>query len=676
MFDRSYSKGRSNNMIQYHKNKKSDLKNLNNKTANNCELVVHSEADYFITEEYAEDYFVTENYQNTLRISAEICPADSSSAESRIDIKKTINFKTLLQTLYKSNIDYVLPEDAEDKITVNGCSKQLFSEKFQSLCSEERIDFSLQGKLLKLLQDSIQNSNFPVKLKKNGSSVSTAERYCRKSKDHRTIFIDICCANGCTVFFDENASKVRCLICNSRRFKICWEKSCIGTDYDLCAHSLEQRISMKTLRFRPLTPLLYELLGHDHFLKALKYTYNKPKADCQYWDILDGSTSKKNIKEMEKIFFSKYGDRSDIIMVNILISQNYDGCQVYSNQCSSFWPLTITILNLPPSYRTKLGIGTFLIGVLTTKIPSAAESFFYSDLFVNELKLLSGGILIRGKFFVQVRLILSCLDTKAMEYHLKIQSVGAKEGCGLCEVGKGTSVKGLKICSIGCRRLLHRNHYVRNIGQSCKCCPLDYYDNFKDNFEAFDDPKTVKRMRLTQYIEDFVVCDQTNSKNIYNFLNDKDAEFVWYHKHIPYNFFNKFMFYHHADYRPQVKHVRKSNSEYKKNGDESIKLNKPVNGVKGVWPEYDLPYTNVATDLNWDTFHIFATISRNITDNWKGERLKTKTVKFCKQTNSHPSLYCTDFDSTLLNNQPWAIPVFLQKKVLYFCIVIIKYYKI
>jgi hypothetical protein len=412
---------------------------------------------------------------------------------------------------------------------------------------------------------------------------------------------------------------------------------------------------------------LCELLGYEHFLKALNYSFIKPKADCKFWDIKDGSTFKKHIKEMELYYVSKYGNNSNIIMINILLSQNYDGCQVYVKKCSSFWPLTVSILNLPPSYRTKLGIGTFLMGVLTTKIPSAAENFFFQQLYVNELNTLFEGVLMREKYFVQARLVLSNLDTKAVEDHMLIQSCCSKEGCGLCDCGRGTSVKGLKICSIGCRSLLDIEHYSRSIGQSCNCCPPGYYDNFvnvEKAFEVLTVIPTVKKMRLTQHLKDFSVCDNQNCEKIYNFLNDATAEFVWYHKDIPYDYFDKYLYYHHADYRPQVSHNRKSNSEYIKNGQECINKNlKHVKGVKGVWPEHYLPYTNVATDLCWDTFHILATIGRNFIDNWKGERLKPKTIKFCKQTNSHPSLYINDLDDTKYSHQPWSIPTVLQRKV-------------
>jgi hypothetical protein len=623
---------------------------------------VDSTGDYFLDDEYGtSDEVINED----IKLNEAVCNKNKAVF--------SVNMRNLLKSLFNPNDNSSLPDDADDVIAVNGCRKRVFSENFQAVCSQERISIAAQGKILRLLQKSIQYSNFPVKLqnnKDNVSGISTAEQYCLKKKNDRSIIIDICCSNGCTVYFNENSAKLRCGVCNSRRFKYCLIKNCATDKYDLCPHPMSQKISFKSLRYRPLTPLLNELLGFQHFVEALGYSFVKPKADCAYWDISDGTTFKKHIAEMKKNYFSKYGSCKEIIMINILLQQNYDGCQVYVKKCSTFWPLTVSILNLPPSYRTKLGIGTFLMGVLTTKIPSAAENFFFEQLYVNELNVLSEGVLMRGKYFVQVRLISSCFDTKAVEDHCLIQSCGSKEGCGLCNCGRGTSVSGLKICNIGCRSLLVTEHYCRSIGQSSCCCPPGYYEervNVEKAFEVSAVIPTVKRMRLTQDLNDFSVCDNRNRKKIYNFLNDATAEFVWYHKDIPYDFFDKYLYYHHADYRPQATHNRKTNDEYKQNGEECINKNlKHVKGVKGVWPEHKLPYTNIATDLCWDTFHIISTIGRNFIDNWKGERLKVKTIKFCKQTNSHPSLYINDYDSSKLSHQPWSIPTALQTKVYYY----------
>ena len=86
-------------------------------------------------------------------------------------------------------------------------------------------------------------------------------------------------------------------------------------------------------------------------------------------------------------------------MINILLSQFYDGCAVFRNKVSSFHPLVITILNLPPNYRFKLGnfffsfailclfyrfvlgVGMFALAIFSSDIKSVAEDFLFNNLF-------------------------------------------------------------------------------------------------------------------------------------------------------------------------------------------------------------------------------------------------------------------------------------------------------
>ena len=105
-------------------------------------------------------------------------------------------------------------------------------------------------------------------------------------------------------------------------------------------------------------------------------------------------------------------------MINILLSQFYDGCAVFRNKVSSFHPLVITILNLPPNYRFKigndfycywnyyciticyikvvltilflfLGVGMLALTIFSSKIKSIAEDFLFNNFYVEELLHLS-----------------------------------------------------------------------------------------------------------------------------------------------------------------------------------------------------------------------------------------------------------------------------------------------
>jgi hypothetical protein len=79
-------------------------------------------------------------------------------------------------------------------------------------------------------------------------------------------------------------------------------------------------------------------------------------SNLKHWDIKESEIYLKNYEEM-KIYFNKQYNtiENKPIMINILLSQFYDGCAVFRNKVSSFHPLVITILNLPPNYRFKIG---------------------------------------------------------------------------------------------------------------------------------------------------------------------------------------------------------------------------------------------------------------------------------------------------------------------------------
>ena len=75
-------------------------------------------------------------------------------------------------------------------------------------------------------------------------------------------------------------------------------------------------------------------------------------------DCSDGSTYKKNLSKMEQRYneiFKDTATENKPKMINILLGQFYDGCKIFKDKYQVFWPLNAIILNLPPSYRIKLG---------------------------------------------------------------------------------------------------------------------------------------------------------------------------------------------------------------------------------------------------------------------------------------------------------------------------------
>ena len=100
----------------------------------------------------------------------------------------------------------------------------------------------------------------------------------------------------------------------------------------------------------------------------------------------------------------------------------------------------ITVLNLPPNYRFKVGVGMFALTIFSLNSKSIVEDYLFNNLYVEELLMLNEGFekeINDVTYFIQVRQIQGIFDTIAAQDKLKIQSSGSLAGCGLCNAGKG-----------------------------------------------------------------------------------------------------------------------------------------------------------------------------------------------------------------------------------------------
>jgi len=629
------------------------------------------------------------------------------------------------------------------------------------------------NELMCILHKFIPAVDWPVYTTKTGDVKSSILKYCYE--DLNMLEFHICPAAGCCAFVGDNIDKRYCSNsnCKAERYRKCTHPSCYRKLYNQCTHTIERAISWKSLFYRPIILLLNNLLGSSGFIHAMNYIQRDKTNTYQYTDISHGSTYKQHINEMETNFNLKYPGNypnKKPKMINILLGQFYDGCQIFTKRYSVFWPFNIVILNLPPSYRIKLGQGMFLLTVFTSILASNTEDFFLRSLLVGELTALKDGIVINVKgisYFVQVRMILTILDTIAVYDFLKVQAGSAYTGCFMCRHGigyrgpgiiadgpgilteneknkkqklqttmnpnnvkthinlennnllieneknnkqnlqitvntnkkinikkstkielknnnllieneknnkqnlqttvnpnKNTNIKRPQIellvddnnnnematgfkallnrtVIIGHRQHLDLRHPLRHIGQSEKCCPPNYY--LKNNNEGFEIIRnyggTVKHMLD---IKKYHVCDNNHVNDIAQYLYQFKEK--WKLLHINYLFiaFKNDLWYHNCDYRPKQRFERKSNQEYVENGKEAIKRGEPYNGVKGVWAMAELPYVNIENQLCWGPFHSLMNVASNIIENWKGERIHSKTkdiIDYCKLTGTHPMLY-------------------------------------
>jgi hypothetical protein len=576
-------------------------------------------------------------------------------------------------------------------------NKLYTKQQLSRVLNDVSIKYSIRdvalNEILLSLKALIPEVNWPIKTTTQGNIKSCVNDYCED--DIRMMEYHVCPDKGCCAFVANYSLHVICSKCGAHRFRKCTHQDCRLKLYNECTHTLKNRISNKSIFYRPITILLCSLLETEGFLTALSFHFKDKTESYQYLDCSDGSTWKTNTNEMIQNYENRHPFDNNLTIrpknIIILLGQFYDGCAVYKKKYSVFWPLNIIFLNLPPPYRIKLGAGMFLLSVFTGVLQSSSDDFFLRSLVVGELKALNKGMLLTANgvvYFVQVRMILTILDTIAVSDLLHVQTNQSLCGCPICKHGKGYNRKLKRIVYIGHRKMLTLSHWLRNFGQTQKCCTQNYYQHpYADDFENVDfycesnnnninnnnnnnnyywietnlniiekdnisndanfkfDKKNIKyspkrfNIFTNKIKQDALnICDKKNSKRLWKFLDKHDSEihWIWHHKESEFdkNIFKDDLHYHNCDYRPYEHYTRKTNNEYVEYGKQSIEKQKKnpklkekhVNGVKGVWAMDELSYCNIETDLNWGPMHCLCNISMNLIKNWKRTRI-TKSTK-------------------------------------------------
>ena len=104
------------------------------------------------------------------------------------------------------------------------------------------------------------------------------------------------------------------------------------------------------------------------------------------------------------------------------------------------YPLYISIENLPPILRSKVGMGMFMLSLFTKKLHSKCYDFIFYDCLTKELHEFEKGMLIHTEnktYFVQARLIIHRYDTKSFEYICNVQGTASLNGCTKCDLCPG-----------------------------------------------------------------------------------------------------------------------------------------------------------------------------------------------------------------------------------------------
>ena len=388
-----------------------------------------------------------------------------------------------------------------DKIRDSDCSSSDDDESLSSNAEEEEVHDTSSSNCNKSTPHMDDDESVSTCELGRETAVSIMDKYDVKTT--RFVQIDQC-INDCFVYAGDNSVLFSCPICKEIRFRPCTRAMCGGRGRSTsCEHLKTDGVAYKQIFYRPLLLLIVDLLKTPNFITALNYERKSHKLSetKQYADFMDGDVAVDHLSSMDDIFLDwkqKMEQRNKAVSVKLLLSEFYDGGQLFKNHVSNFWGLMTQILNLPPSYRGKLGVGMFVQAIYAGRHANA-EKFLFTDNFVEELIGLYHGVeivILEIRYFIQARLVLHILDTRAAEPMLCLQSTSnSKAGCPICRGVTGVH-DGRKCVYIGHRHLLSTEHYLRFLGQSGKCCPEDFYaphsthdihlaESFLDNRTSF-----------------------------------------------------------------------------------------------------------------------------------------------------------------------------------------------
>lgn len=547
---------------------------------------------------------------------------------------------------------------------------------------------SARNEIMEILHNYFPECNLPVDKDEINGDFIKAETEKYVIPDVRTLWYDIC-SNGCTAFVGTNLNLDKCPLCKANRYRNCTERSCVGLTYEQCGHR-SNRKPFKRIAYRPILGFILQALHTNGFLKALEYINDDVihSPNGVYHDVASGRQYRKHIKEMDDHYaksMNAVNTNNRPKKVNILLGEFYDGCQIFQSRATSFWPLLVHILNLPPPYRQKIGIGLFCLSIFTGKTNCGAEDFLLKHCLCDELKTLENGVALRvGKreYFIQVRMISTVLDTIAVQDVLKVKSSNSYIGCFFCNTGEGYRLSCNTEQKLGAKMVYHNNRkhlpmrsFLRSAGNCGCCCPSGYY---RDGIEISNHPEYSLKGKLPPQKEFQIpnrypfakFCNDTCigrdpsvsieiKRDLFEYIMQGEGRWDVYHPILEKTEdFVEDLHYHFCDYTAQVELKHTSHLSYIRNAQRAKTTGKPSNGVKGFFHLSALSYVDIETQCAWEYMHIFSNIFRNISDLWMDNLdINTQELEFYKVAGIHNYLWDEP------SRHPWAIPKFVQYQV-------------
>lgn len=312
--------------------------------------------------------------------------------------------------------------------------------------------------------------------------------------------------------------------------------------------------------------------------------------------------------------------------------------KVSNKEHKNFSPLQLTILNLPPTYRTLVSVGMFPLTVFTQHSGSAAEKFLLVKLLLGELEYLANGVTMVSNnktYFVQVRLISTTMDTPALTSFFGLCAHTKAEWCPLCVAIKGQHSNPLNCRTwSGHRVFTSANNPLRLVGNSQTSCNCALQQGNTDQVETCRRMDPDKCGLCQDHADDDTLEILKNivggsSRNIgTNYLHGNE---LW-------QSISSRLQYEHCCLQAEAEDIRRSDSKWKEDTEKAVNNNTPVNGIQR-WSIvlYLLQYARANKDFNYDSFHALMGVFRNVLNELKGgmkDRLHG-IREVCKEANIH-----------------------------------------
>lgn len=562
---------------------------------------------------------------------------DFEKAQFLDDSLHSFNFGQQLDELLDQYGHSHLPaDDASPVCNDSTTTKGEFARGLEKVFIENKTDAAGRKNMVLFLQKQFPGYNFPIDSNGNFS----LEPYCKEKYDGRMLEFHMC-PNSCCAFVGDYSNSIRCQNCNAQRYKACkFCKNIEGSNYDNCPHRTT-RVPEKIAFYRPFTLTLRTLLDTPGFLPALRWRLVRDN-QSDYMDVSDGDNYTYHMNAMHERYLEAMNQRKvekaeSCEEISLCLSLFYDGMKVSNKGDKHFSPLQLTILNLPPTFRSTVSVGMHALTVFTQSSGSAAETFLLVKLLCGELEYLSEGKVweINKKwYYVQVRLICTTMDTPALTSFFGMCSHTKAEWCPLC-----VSIKGKQNNALNCRTWAgHRaftavNNPLRLVGNtqtSCNCnndlssqerCRMLNLDICETCPTHQPDHNTLNALKplLNKTMSGRVGNYYAHGKELWDSISEK-------------------LQFEHCCLEPQATDVRRETKEWKRDADQAVNDKKAVRGIeRKAIILYLLFYSRANKDFNFDNFHaLMGTLINLINEVKGGMRDRLEGIRrFCQAANIH-----------------------------------------